>query len=143
MPIATMDEEIVDASVRLNQAMRQWFPKHCHAQLWISGGLGSYFKTESSFIGMKYLLIQASSQAVRKNLPHTQKVHDLIMKGPPFETKGPLFITTGLLLHITTPYVYLYYKPFPFFGLEQGFQQSDKLIVLQCIQLIMGFKIIT
>ena len=31
MSIATIEEEIVGVSVRLNQAMRQQFPKHCHA----------------------------------------------------------------------------------------------------------------
>ena len=31
LSIATMEEEIVGGSVRLNQAMRQRFPKHCHA----------------------------------------------------------------------------------------------------------------
>ena len=31
MSIATMEEEIVGVSVRLNQAMRQRFPKHRHA----------------------------------------------------------------------------------------------------------------
>ena len=31
MSIATMKEEIVGATVRLNQAMRQQFPKHRHS----------------------------------------------------------------------------------------------------------------
>ena len=63
------------------------------------------------------------------------------MKVPPFETKGPPFITKDPLLQITTPQFYLYYKPFPFFRLEQDYQQSDKLIVF-AMQLIIGFEII-
>ena len=31
MSNATVEEEIVGAKVRLNQAMRLQFPKHCHA----------------------------------------------------------------------------------------------------------------
>ena len=33
MSTATMEEEIVGVSVRLNHAIRQRFPKHCHAQI--------------------------------------------------------------------------------------------------------------
>ena len=55
MSVATMKEKIVDVSVRLNQAMRQQFPRHHHAYLCLSRGLTSYFKTGPSFVGLTWL----------------------------------------------------------------------------------------
>ena len=50
MSIATMEEEIVNISVKLNQAIRQQFSrKFCKAQFWISRSLSSYFKIGQLF----------------------------------------------------------------------------------------------
>ena len=54
--VATVEEEIVGVSVRLNQAMRQRFPKHCPTysfefpEAWVA-----YFKTGSWFVGLFWL----------------------------------------------------------------------------------------
>ena len=50
MSIATMEEEIVGVSVRLNQAIRQQFPISQRP------GYGRYFKTGLSFVGFMWLL---------------------------------------------------------------------------------------
>ena len=64
MCIATVEEEIVDVSVRFNHAMRQrrLFPKillSCIA-LNFHRGLSSYFKTASSFVGFTWLFTDVS-----------------------------------------------------------------------------------
>ena len=57
MSIATMEEEIGDVNVGLNQALRQQFSRTYHqAYLWISSDLGSYFKTGLLFAGLIWLV---------------------------------------------------------------------------------------
>ena len=51
MPFATMEGEIVDVNVGLNQVMRQQFSKH-------NFHLENYFKTGLSFVGLMWLTIK-------------------------------------------------------------------------------------
>ena len=50
MSFATMEEEIVDINVGLNQVVRQRFSKHNYH-------LGNYFKTGLLFVGLMWLVI--------------------------------------------------------------------------------------
>ena len=64
MSTATIEEEIVDVSVRLNQAMRrrQQFPEIISSCIALNfhGGLSSYFKTASSFVSFTWLFTGVS-----------------------------------------------------------------------------------
>ena len=64
MSTATVEEEIVDVSVRFNQAMRQrqQFPKIISSCIALNfhRGLSRYFKTASSFIGFTWLFTYVS-----------------------------------------------------------------------------------
>ena len=50
MSLATMEREIVDINVRLNQVMRQQFSRH-------NFHLGNYFKNGLSFVGLTWLVV--------------------------------------------------------------------------------------
>ena len=50
MSFATMEKEIVDVNVRLNQVVRQQFSKH-------NFHLGNHFKTGLLLVGLTWLVI--------------------------------------------------------------------------------------
>ena len=62
MSIATIEEEIVGVSVRLNQAMRQLFPKIISSCITLN--FQSYFKTASSFVGFMWLFTGVSEEKI-------------------------------------------------------------------------------
>ena len=53
MSFATIEREIVDINVRLNQVVRERFSKH-------NFHLGNHFKTGLSFVGLTWLVIDNS-----------------------------------------------------------------------------------
>ena len=55
--IATMEGEIVDVNVRLNQVVRQQFFRASSGIVLHSRDLGSYFKIGPSFVGLAWLVI--------------------------------------------------------------------------------------
>ena len=55
MSFATMEGEIVDITLGLNQVVRQRFSRH-------NFHLGNYFKTGLSFVGLMWLVVAGNSE---------------------------------------------------------------------------------